>query len=276
MEVHILLKSLNNIDEEMIAEADRFVTEQSLHRKGKWQYFWTGISAAAAVIVAVSGIFFFSLQPGHSPANKPDGNIVATTQENTSKSNEQNETQTASTKAAEESLSIAVAAADYTQDMVDYIESVSKEWIQPVESYRENVQNTQEQKNQEQKNQEQNTRESESEFIVMEPFQTWNRTPSKETLSDGYILPIICDDQVICTVSLYQLENSWHYSISDDLCEELTALINSNKQVKITYCFDAKGNYTQTDVLYENGEDNTVRNIGVLMMLTADDATITQ
>lgn len=271
MEVHILLKSLNNIDEEMIAEADRFVTEQSLHRKGKWQYFWTGISAAAAVIVAVSGIFFFSLQPGHSPANKPDGNIVATTQENTSKSNEQNETQTASTKVAEESLSIAVAAADYTQDMVDYIESVSKEWMQPVESYRENVQNTQEQNIQEQKNQ-----ESESEFIVMEPFKTWNRTLSKETLSEGYILPILYDNQVICTVALYQLENSWHYSISDDLCEELTALINSNKQAKITYCFDAEGNYTQTDVSYENGADDTVPNIGMLMMLTADDETMTQ
>lgn len=266
MEVHSLLKSLNNIDEEMIAEADRFVTEQSLHRKGKWQYFWTGISAVAAVIVAVSGIFFFSLQPEQHPTNKPDENIVATTQENTSKSNEQNETQTASTEVAEESLTIAVAAADYTQDMVDYIESVSKEWMQPFESYRENVQNTQEQ----------NTRESESEFIIMEPFQTWNRTPSKETLSDGYILPIICDDQVICTVSLYQLENSWHYSISDDLCEELTALINSNKQAKITYCFDAEGNYTQTDVSYETGEDNTRRNIGMLMMLTAHDVTITQ
>ena len=266
MEVHSLLKSLNNIDEEMIAEADRFVTEQRLHRKGKWQHFLTGISAAAAVIVAVTGVFFFSLRPGYRPANKPDGNIVATTQENTSKSNEQNETQTASTKAAEESLLIAVAAADYTQDMVDYIESVSKEWTQSLESYRENVQNTQEQKNQ----------ESESEFIVMEPFQTWNRTPSKETLSDGYILPIICDDQVICTVALYQLENSWHYSISDDLCEELTALINSNNQAKITYCFDAEGNYTQTDVSYENGEDDTVRNIGVLMMLTAYDETIIQ
>lgn len=259
MEVHSLLKSLNNIDEEMIAEADRFMTEQSLHRKGKWQYFWTGISAAAAVIVAVSGIFFFSLRPGHSPANKPDENIVVTTtQENTSKSNEQNETQTASTKAAEESLSIAVAAVDYTQDMVDYIESVSKEWMQPFESYRENVQNAQEQKN----------RESESEFIVMEPFQTWNRTPSKETLSDGYILPILYDNQIICTVSLYQLENSWHYSISDDLCEELTALINSNKQAKIIYCFDAEGNYTQTYVLYKNGADDRVRNIGILMMLT--------
>ena len=250
----------------MIAEADRFMTEQSLHRKSKWQYFWTGISAAAAVIVAMSGIFFFSLRPGHSPANKPDENIVAITQENTSKSNERNETQTESTEAAEESLSIAVAVADYAQDMVDYIESVSKEWTQPFESYRENVQNTQEQKN----------RESEPEFIVMEPFQTWNRTASEETLSDGYILPIIFDDQVICTVALYQLENSWHYSISDDLCEELTALINSNKQAKITYCFDAEGNYAQTDVSYENGENDTVRNIGMLMMLTADDATITQ
>lgn len=266
MEIHSLLKSLNNIDEEMIAEADRFMTEQSLHRKGKWQYFWTGISAAAAVIVAVSGIFFFSLRPGQHPTSKPDGTIVATTQENTSKSNEQNETQTASTEAAEESLSIAVAAADYTQDMVDYIESVSKEWMQPLESYWENVQNTQEQKN----------REDASEFIVMEPFQTWSRTPSKESLSDGYVLPILYNDQVICTVALYQLENSWHYSISDDLCEELTALINSNKQAKITYCFDAEGNYMQTDVSYENGEDDTVRNIGVLMMLTAYDETIIQ
>ena len=272
MEIHSLLKSLNDIDEEMIAEADRFVTEQSLHHKGKWQYFWTGISVAAAVIVAVSGIFFFSLRPGHSPANKPDENsVVTTTQENTSKSNEQNETQTASTKAAEESLSIAVAAADYMQDMVDYIESVSKEWMQPFESYRENVQNTQEQKNQEQ-----NTRESKSEFVVMEPFQTWNRTPSEETLSDGYILPIICDDQVICTVSLYQLENSWHYSISDDLCEELTALINSNKQAKIIYCFDTEGNHIQTYVLCENGAGNTVRNVGILMMLTSHDETIMQ
>ncbi len=60
MKVHILLKSLNNIDEEMIAEADRFATEQNLHRKGKWQRFWTGISAAAAVIVAMSGILFFA------------------------------------------------------------------------------------------------------------------------------------------------------------------------------------------------------------------------
>ena len=271
MKVHSLLKSLNNIDEEMIAEADRFATEQNLHRKGKLQHLWTGISVAAAVIVAVSGIFFFSLRPGHSPANKSGENIVMTTQENTSKRNEQNETQTASIKAAEDSLTIAVAAADYTQDMVDYIESVSKEWMQPFESYRENVQNTQEQKNQEQ-----NTRESKSEFVVMEPFQTWNRTPTKETLSDGYILPILCDNQVICTVALYQLENNWHYSISDDLCEELTALINSNHQAKITYCFDAEGNYTQTDVSYENRENDTARNIGMLMMLTAHDVTITQ
>ena len=203
--------------------------------------------------------------------NKPDGNIVVTTQENTSNSNEQNETQTALTKEAEESLSIAVAAADYTQDMVGYIESVSKEWLQLFESYRENVQNSQEQNAQEQKN-----CESGSEFIVMEPFQTWNRTQSEETLSDGYVLPIICDDRVICTVALYQLEDSWHYSISDDLCEELTALINSNKQAKITYCFDAEGNYTQIDVSYENGEDNTVRNIGMLMTLTAHDVTISQ
>lgn len=261
MEVHSLLKSLNNIDEEMIAEADRFATEQNLHRKGKLQHLWTGISVAAAVIVAVSGIFFFSLRPGHSPANKSGENIVMTTQENTSKSNKQNETQTASIKAAADSLTIAVAAADYTQDMVDYIESVSKEWMQPFESYRENVQKNQEQKN----------HEDASEFIVMEPFQTWNRTPTKETLSDGYILPIFCDNQVICTVALYQLENNWHYSISDDLCEELTALINSNHQAKITYCFDAEGNYTQTDVSYENREDDTARNIGELIIITSED-----
>ncbi len=79
---------------------------------------------------------------------------------------------------------------------------------------------------------------------------------------------VIQDNQVICTVSLYQLENSWHYAISDDLCEELTALINSNKQAKIIYCFDAEGNYTQTYVLYKNGADDRVRNIGILMMLT--------
>ena len=205
MKVHSLLKSLNNIDEEMIAEADRFATEQNLHRKGKLQHLWTGISVAAA-----------------------------------------------------DSLTIAVAAADYTQDMVDYIE---KEWMQPFESYRENVQKNQEQKN----------REDASEFIVMEPFQTWNRTPTKETLSDGYILPILCDNQVICTVALYQLENNWHYSISDDLCEELTALINSNHQAKITYCFDAEGNYTQTDVSYENRENDTARNIGELIIITSED-----
>ena len=55
-------------------------------------------------------------------------------------------------------------------------------------------------------------------------IQTWNKTPSGETCSEGYVLQLY-ENQVICTVMLYQVDNSWHYSLSIDLCKELNELI---------------------------------------------------
>ena len=67
MKVHSLLKSLNAIDEEMIAEADRFAVKQREQLKSRQHIFVTEVTAVAAIAIAVAGVFFFSLQPGHTP-----------------------------------------------------------------------------------------------------------------------------------------------------------------------------------------------------------------
>lgn len=67
MKVHSLLKSLNAIDEEMIAEADRFAVKRREQLKSRQHIFVTEVTAVAAIAIAVAGVFFFSLQPGHTP-----------------------------------------------------------------------------------------------------------------------------------------------------------------------------------------------------------------
>ncbi len=249
MEIHSILKSLNDIDEEMIAEADRFMNEKRLHQKGKRQYFLTGITAAAAMLLAVIGIVFFSLKPANSPMKDPDKNIVVTTKENTEEA-----TTSAETDAQEkiDSRVIAEAVADYPQSMLDYIDTVSDEWLEQFLVY---------------------AKTDAPEFIVMEPFQTWNQTPTEEKCSDGYLLPVICDNRVICTVAIYQLDDTWHYSLSDDLCEELTSLIGGTQQARIIYHFDESGNYTQTTLSYEKAKS---KNIGELMIITNKDELMTK
>ena len=75
---------------------------------------------------------------------------------------------------------------------------------------------------------------------------------------------------MICTVMLYQVDHSWHYSLSNDLCKELNELINYSGQARIVYEFDDNGTYIQTALLYdENGND--AKGITVLLTLTAGD-----
>ena len=69
MKVHSLLKSLNAIDEEMIAEADRFAVKRREQLKSRQHIFVTEVTAVAAIAIAVAGVFFFSLQPGHTPVS---------------------------------------------------------------------------------------------------------------------------------------------------------------------------------------------------------------
>ena len=69
MKVHSLLKSLNAIDEEIIAEADRFAVKRREQLKSRQHIFVTEVTAVAAIAIAVAGVFFFSLQPGHTPQN---------------------------------------------------------------------------------------------------------------------------------------------------------------------------------------------------------------
>ena len=66
MKVHSLLKSLNAIDEEIIAEADRFAVKRREQLKSRQHSFVTEVTAVAAIAIAVAGVFFFSLQPGHT------------------------------------------------------------------------------------------------------------------------------------------------------------------------------------------------------------------
>ena len=127
MEIHSILKSLNDIDEEMIAEADRFMNEKRLHPKGKRQYFLTGITTVAATLLAVIGIMFFSLKLANGPMKAPDKSIVATTKENREETVISTETDA---QQKTDSLVIAVAVADYSQSMLDYIDSVSDEWLE--------------------------------------------------------------------------------------------------------------------------------------------------
>lgn len=152
----------------------------------------------------------------------------------------------------QELAKIALAPAVYTQDMVEYIKAVSNEWIEHFEMYS------------------QTEYIDDAEFFIMEPFQTWNKTPSGETCSEGYVLPVVYENQVICTVMLYQVDHSWHYSLSNDLCKELNELINYSGQARIVYEFDDNGTYIQTALLYdENGND--AKGITVLLTLTAGD-----
>lgn len=74
-------------------------------------------------------------------------------------------------------------------------------------------------------------------------------------------------------MALYQLDDTWHYSLSDDLCEELTSLIGGTQQARIIYHFDESGNYTQTTLSYEQ---DTNANIGELMIITNKDDIMVQ
>mgnify|MGYP007015027961 FL=1 len=58
MKVHSLLKSLNAIDEEMIAEADRFAVKRREQLKSRQHIFVTEVTAVAAIAIAVAGVFF--------------------------------------------------------------------------------------------------------------------------------------------------------------------------------------------------------------------------
>ena len=49
MKVHSLLKSLNAIDEEMIAEADRFAVKRREQLKSRQHIFVTEVTAVAAI-----------------------------------------------------------------------------------------------------------------------------------------------------------------------------------------------------------------------------------
>ena len=236
MKVHSLLKSLNAIDEEMIAEADRFAVKRREQLKSRQHIFVTEVTAVAAIAIAVAGVFFFSLQPGHT----------------TQKQSGQDEEMKTTAEETQELLKIALAPAVYTQDMVEYIKAVSNEWTEHFETYS------------------QTEYIDDAEFFIMEPFQTWNKTPSGETCSEGYVLPVVYENQVICTVMLYQVDHSWHYSLSNDLCKELNKLINYSRQARIVYEFDDNGTYIQTALLYdENGND--AKGLTVLLTLTAGD-----
>lgn len=57
MKVHSLLKSLNAIDEEMIAEADRFAVKRREQLKSRQHIFVTEVTAVAAIAIAVAGVF---------------------------------------------------------------------------------------------------------------------------------------------------------------------------------------------------------------------------
>lgn len=51
MKVHSLLKSLNAIDEEMIAEADRFAVKRREQLKSRQHIFVTEVTAVAAIAI---------------------------------------------------------------------------------------------------------------------------------------------------------------------------------------------------------------------------------
>lgn len=71
MKVHSLLKSLNAIDEEMIAEADRFAVKRREQLKSRQHIFVTEVTAVAAIAIAVAGVFFFSCsQVTHHKGNQ--------------------------------------------------------------------------------------------------------------------------------------------------------------------------------------------------------------
>ena len=252
MKVHSLLKSLNAIDEEMIAEADRFAVKRREQLKSRQHIFVTEVTAVAAIAIAVAGVFFFSLQPGHTPQKQSGQNGVLLDDTQTKTTAKADEEMKTTAEETQELVKIALAPAVYTQDMVEYIKAVSNEWIEHFEMYS------------------QTEYIDDAEFFIMEPFQTWNKTPSGETCSEGDVLPVVYENQVICTVMLYQVDNSWHYSLSSDLCKELNELINYSGQARIVYEFDDNGTYIQTALLYdENGND--AKGITVLLTLTAGD-----
>lgn len=56
MKVHSLLKSLNAIDEEMIAEADRFAVKRREQLKSRQHIFVTEVTAVAAIAIAVGQV----------------------------------------------------------------------------------------------------------------------------------------------------------------------------------------------------------------------------
>ena len=134
MKVHSLLKSLNAIDEEMIAEADRFAVKRREQLKSRQHIFVTEVTAVAAIAIAVAGVFFFSLQPGHTPQRQSGQNGVLLDDTQTKTTAKADEEMKTTAEETQELLKIALAPAVYTQDMVEYIKAVSNEWIEHFET----------------------------------------------------------------------------------------------------------------------------------------------
>lgn len=139
MKVHSLLKSLNAIDEEMIAEADRFAVKRREQLKSRQHIFVTEVTAVAAIAIAVAGVFFFSLQPGHTPQKQSGQNGVLLDDTQTKTTAKADEEMKTTAEETQELVKIALAPAVYTQDMVEYIKAVSNgTYIQTALLYDEN------------------------------------------------------------------------------------------------------------------------------------------
>ena len=114
MKVHSLLKSLNAIDEEMIAEADRFAVKRREQLKSRQHIFVTEVTAVAAIAIAVAGVFFFSLQLGHTPQKQSGQNGVLLDDTQTKTTAKADEEMKTTAEETQELVKIALAPAVYT------------------------------------------------------------------------------------------------------------------------------------------------------------------
>ena len=70
---------------------------------------------------------------------------------------------------------------------------------------------------------------------IMEPYKVYCVKGKEFSKSEAYLFPVISNGNVLFNIAIYYFEGQLHYSINNELHQELTAMVNSNNVGRVYY-----------------------------------------
>lgn len=100
-------------------------------------------------------------------------------------------------------------------------------------------------------------------ITVMEPYQVNCIYRGSHSMSEAYLFPVVSGKKVLFNIAVYYLDDDLYYSVSNELHQELTELINSPNVAQIYYHYSDDFEQLSTSII-ESADVDTANSIRVL------------